>query len=286
MGEVPALYCAEGPAMIEIDINPVIVQIGPFALRWYSLMIMAGVVVATWMAARFAEQRGIPSDDVYSAALWIVVAGIVGARLAHVIDRFDYYRANPGRILAVYEGGIAIWGGLTAGGLAGWAYTRRYGVPFWRFADAVSHGAILGLAVGRIGCIVNGDVAGRPTDVPWAFIYTNPNALLPRPEYFNTPTHPYPLYELVWDLALFGVLFLVARKVKLDGAVFLTFVVGYSLARFVLTYTREEQLFLLGLQQAQVFSLVAMVVAVYLYLYLRSRPGRARARAQPTAARV
>jgi phosphatidylglycerol:prolipoprotein diacylglycerol transferase len=241
-------------------------------------MIMLGVVVGTWLAAKFAERRGIPADDVYSAALWIVVAGIVGARAAHVIDRFDFYRANPGKILAIYEGGLAIWGGLIAGGLGGWAYTRRYNVPFWPFADAVAHGAIFGQAIGRIGCIVNGDVAGKPTNGDWGFVYTNPNALLPRPEYFNTPTHPYPLYEMAWDLALFGLLFLVARKVKMDGAVFLAYVVLYSLGRFLLTFTREEEIFLFGLQQAQVFSLIAIVIAAYLYLFLRGRPGARRLR--------
>jgi phosphatidylglycerol:prolipoprotein diacylglycerol transferase len=135
-------------------------------------------------------------------------------------------------------------------------------------------GAILGQAIGRLGCIVNGDVAGKPTD-GWGFVYTNPHALLPKPEYFNTPTQPYPLYELVWDLAVFGVLFLVARRAKFDGAVFLVYVVLYSLGRFLLTFVREEEIFLFGLQQAQVFSLIAIVIAAYLYLYLRMRRGRA-----------
>jgi phosphatidylglycerol:prolipoprotein diacylglycerol transferase len=273
--------------LIEIDIDPVIVHLGPFALRWYSLMIMIGVMVGTWLAAKFAERRGIPADDVYSAALWVVLGGIVGARLAHVIDRFDFYRANPSKILAVYEGGLAIWGGLIAGGLAGWAYTRRYHIRFWPFADSVAHGAILGQAIGRIGCIVNGDVAGKPTD-GWGFVYTNPNALLPKPEYFNTPTQPYPLYEMIWDLALFGLLFLVARRVKFDGAVFLTYVVVYSLGRFLLTFVREEEIFLFGLQQAQVFSLIAIVIAAYLFLYLRMRrasaSGTAGGRPQATPA--
>ena len=259
--------------LIEIDIDPVIVRFGPLALRWYSLMIMLGVVVGTWVATRLAQRRGISADDMYSAAMWIVLGGIVGARLAHVMDRFDFYRANPAKILAIYEGGLAIWGGLIAGGLAGWAFTRRYNIPFWPFADSAAHGAILGQAIGRIGCIVNGDVAGRPTNGDWGFVYTNPNALLPKPEYFNVPTHPYPLYEMVWDLALFGLLFVVARRVKMDGAVFLTYCVLYALGRFVLTFVREEEVFLFGLQQAQVISIITIVVAAYLYLYLRGRRG-------------
>lgn len=270
--------------LIEIDIDPVIVQIGPLALRWYSLMIMTGVLVGTWVAAKLAERRGISPDDVYSAAFWVVGAGIVGARLAHVIDRFDFYRDNPLKILAIYEGGLAIWGALIAGGLAGWWYTRRYNVPFWPFADSVSHAAILGQAIGRLGCIVNGDVAGKPTNTDWGFVYTNPHALLPRPEYFNVATHPYPLYELALDLAIFAGLFLVAKYVRFDGAVFLAYCFLYSIVRFVLTFVREEEMFLFGLQQAQVLSIVIMVVTAYLYLYLRGR-GRPAGR-PPTPARA
>lgn len=260
--------------LIEIDINPVIAQLGPLALRWYSLMIMTGIIVGTWVAAKLGERRGISADDMYAAAFWVVGAGILGARLAHVIDRFDFYRANPTKILAIYEGGLAIWGAVIAGGVAGWLFARRHHIPFWRFADSASHGAILGQAIGRIGCIVNGDVAGRPTSGAWGFVYINPHALLPKVEYFNVPTHPYPLYEMGWDLALFGLLFLVARHVRLDGAVFLTYCVVYALARFVLTFVREEEIFLFGLQQAQVFSIMVMLLAAYVYLYLRGRHGR------------
>jgi phosphatidylglycerol:prolipoprotein diacylglycerol transferase len=270
--------------LVEIDIDPVIVRLGPLALRWYSVMIMAGVMAGVWLAARFAERRGFVADDVYGAAFWIVGGGIVGARLAHVIDRWDYYRVEPIRAFAIYEGGIAIWGGLIAGGLAGWLYTRRHRLPFWRFADAAAHGALFGLALGRIGCIVNGDVAGKPTSGDWGFVYTNPQALLPKAEYFNTPTHPYPLYEMGLDLLLFGLLFVVARRARFDGAVFLACCVGYAAIRFVLTFVREEAMFLFGLQQAQVISLLIIVIAAYLYLFLRSRVGPARSPAAPAHA--
>ncbi len=260
---------------VEIDIDPVIVQLGPVALRWYSVAIMLGVIAGTVLAARLAERRGIAPDHVYSAALWIVVAGIVGARLAHVLDRFDYYRASPSRILALYEGGLAIWGGLIAGALAGWVYARRAGLSFWRLADASVRGVLLGLAIGRIGSIVNGDVAGKVTS-GFGFIYTNPDVagLLPKPEYFNTPTQPYAFYELLWDLAVFGALFWLARRVRLDGALFLCGVMLYALGRFALTFLRADDPFLFGLQQAQVIALVVMVLAVYFYLYLRGRRGR------------
>ena len=258
---------------IVIDINPVIVELGPLKLRWYSLMIMIGVMAGVWLSARFAESRGLNPDDVYSAAFWVVGFGIVGARLAHVVDRWDHYAQVPWTIPAIYEGGIAIWGGIAAGGLGGWLFTRRAHVPFWPFADSVAHGTLFGQAIGRIGCIVNGDVAGKITD-GFAFIYVNPAhaTMMPRPEYFNAPTTPYPLYEMILDLILFGLLFIVAKRARFAGAVFLAYCVGYALIRLILTFTREEAQFLFGLQQAQVISIVTMLIAAYLYLYLRGRP--------------
>jgi phosphatidylglycerol:prolipoprotein diacylglycerol transferase len=256
--------------LIEIDIDPVIAHIGPFALRWYSLMIMAGIYAGTIVAARFAHDRGIDPDHVYSVAAWVVGAGIVGARFVHVVDRWDLYRDQPLRVFAVHEGGIAIWGGLIGGGVAVWGYARRHRLQFWPFADAISHAAILGQAIGRLGCIVNGDVAGRPTGGDWGFVYVNPAALLPRASYFGVPTHPYPLYELVWDLALFALLFLVARSVRRPGAVFLTYTGGYSLARLVLSVVREEEVWAFGMQQAQLVSLSTIALAVAL-LWVRLR---------------
>jgi phosphatidylglycerol:prolipoprotein diacylglycerol transferase len=276
---------------VVIDVSPYIVHIGSWALRWYSLMIMAGVMTGVWLSAKLGAQRGIAEDDTYSAAFWIVGAGIVGARIAHVIDEWPTYSQNPLLIPAVWTGGIGIWGGLVAGAFAGWLYTRRYGIPFWKFADSVSHGTLLGLAIGRFGCIVNGDVAGRLTNGDFGFIYVNPEALLPsrHPEYFNQATFPYPLYEMGLDLLLFGLLFWVARRARLDGAVFLVACVGYSLIRFFLTFTREQADFLFGLQEAQVFSIVSILVAAYMYFYLRDRTraaARTRATARATAARA
>ncbi len=252
--------------LIEIDIDPVLVHLGPFALRWYSVMIMAGVYAGTTTAAFLASRRGLDPEHVYGAAVWVILGGIIGARLTHVVDRWDLYRDHPLRILAVYEGGIAIWGGMIAGGLVVWAYTRWHSIAFWPFADVVTHAAILGQGIGRFGCIVNGDVAGRPTGGDWGFVYVNPGALLPRASYFNVPTHPYPLYELVCDFAIFGLLFIVARRVRVDGVVFLACTALYSFVRLTLTFVREEEAWWLGLQQAQWMSIGMICVAVGLVI--------------------
>ena len=264
---------------ITVNIDPVIVQMGPLALRWYSVMIVLGVGVGTWMAARLAERRGLAADDVYGAAIWIIVAGVLGARLAHVLDQWEQYREAPLGVLAIHEGGVAIWGAVWAGGLAAWAYSRWRRLPFWAFADSLSRGAILGQAIGRIGSIITGDAAGRATTLPLAFTYAHPNAMLPKYDFFDTRTHPYALYELVWDLALFGLLWLVARRARISGTVFLVYLGGYSLGRFLLSFLRGDPVWVLGLQQGHLFALLTVVVAVYLWLLRQAQePGAAQAR--------
>jgi phosphatidylglycerol:prolipoprotein diacylglycerol transferase len=260
--------------MYHIRVNPLLFNFGPLWIRWYTLFLVLGVIAGTWTAARLARRHGLDAEHVYAAALWIVPAGIVGARLFHVLDHLDAFAAHPLQVLAVFDGGLAIWGALVGGGLAAWVYARRHGLAFWPFADTLAFGAILGQAIGRIGNVINGDATGLPTGGHWGVEYIDPRALPSRFELFHQPTHPYPVYEIIWDLALFGLLFLVARRFKRDGAVFFTYCLVYSLGRFLLTFTRDGISLLFGLHQAQLFAVLAVLAATY--LYLRYRPASLR----------
>lgn len=131
---------------------------------------------------------------------------------------------------------------------------------------------LLGQAVGRLACIPNGDAFGAPTTVPWAFIYTNPQALVPR-DLLNVPTHPYAVYELLFNLLLLGLLWPLRRVFKTDGVLFLTYVATQMTGRFVLTFFRAEQIALWGLQQAQVVALIVLPVVLILLVW-RLQPGQ------------
>jgi len=131
----------------------------------------------------------------------------------------------------------------------------------WKVADAAARGMLLGQAAGRLACIPNGDAVGAPATVPWAFIYTNPAALVP-PEWLGVPLHPYPVYEMLFDLALLVVLWRLRDTLKRDGVLFLVYVVAYSAGRFLLTFYRVELVWFWGLQEAQVFSLLSFALAL------------------------
>lgn len=256
---------------IVIGIDPVIAHLGPFALRWYSLFFALAIVAGVWLGVREAARRGLPRWTVESLATWAVIGGLIGGRLFHILDRWDLYAADPLRLLNVWEGGLAIYGGLIGGVVTGVIYGWWHRLPAWKLLDAAAPGMLLGQAVGRLACIPNGDAYGAPTSLPWAFIYTNPQAMLPR-ELLGVPTHPYAVYELLFDLALLGLIWRLRDIFKTNGLLFLTYVALYAVGRFLLTFFRLERVWFLGLQEAQVVALFALAVALPLLVW-RLRAG-------------
>lgn len=262
---------------IVIDIDPVIIHVGMFPFRWYALFTIIAAGTAWWFGLREARRKGFPIARVEGSLAWILVGAIIGARLVHVIDRPEAYLARPLDFFAVWNGGMAAWGGILGGVVGGLIYFRRAGFDLRDVLDAAAPAMILGQGLGRLACIPNGDAYGAPANLPWAFVYTNPAAMVP-PDLLGVPLHPYPVYELMFDLALFGVLWSVRKRppfATAPGLLFVFYLGVYSIGRFLLTYTRMERVWFLGLQEAQVFSIAGFVAAMVLLVFLLRPPQRA-----------
>lgn len=258
----------------ELGINPVLVQIGPATLRWFGLMVAIGLTAGLFVSLREARRKGFADEAVYGGALWALLAGVALGRAFHVVDKLDFYLQNPHTLPALNPGAMAVWGGVLGGALGIALYAKREGLPALRLLDAATPGALVGLIVGRVGSLVNGEAWGAPSDLPWALVYTHPEARLPVAS-IGIPTHPYPAYEMLWCLLTLGVLWRARARVRVDGLIFVGFLLFYSAGRLVLTTVREEGVFALGMQQAQLVALLVFLIALpaLVYILTGSRSG-------------
>lgn len=243
--------------------------LGPLRLRWYGLLIASAVLIGVWLSQKIASFKGLNPDVMGDLVIWLVVGAIPAARLYYVLFQWDYYRANPGEIIAIWHGGIAIHGAILGGMLATFIFCKVKKLSFWRLADVVAPPLILGQAIGRWGNFFNSEAYGAPTDLPWKLFIP----LGSRPPQLATVAfyHPTFLYESLWNLGTFGLLILLTfRFSKLrTGSMFLIYAIAYSLGRVWIEGLRMDSLMLGPLRIAQVVSLtgVAFGVVGLLWLY-------------------
>lgn len=246
--------------MITINIDPVIFSIGHFMVRWYGLIVITAVAVGIWLAAREAERKGFKKDDIYDVAIWVIIAGILGARLFHVLDHWSHeYAANPIRAFYIWEGGLAIWGAVVAGVLAVAVIARRRSWRLARLLDASAPGLVLAQAIGRVACIITGDAMGKPTNGPFGFAYSSPGAMVPELGVYYTPM---PVYEIIANLGIFILLWQLRKRSWPDGLLFLVYLALYSLERFLLGFTSSYQILAFGLTQSQIVALLGLMIAL------------------------
>ena len=270
--------------MIEINIDPVLLRLGPLMITWHGFFTAVGVLAGIYLATRFAVERGFTEDDIMSVALWCVVGGIIGARLFHVVDAWEYYAADPLAILRVNEGGLAIWGTIVGGPIAGAIYCYYRGLSIPRLLDICGLGLILGMAIGRLGDIVNGEHHGATTTGFWAVRYTHPQTL-GEP---GLPVHLAVGYELLWDTAILAICswLLYRRIMPRDSMVWWSMIALYSAGRFVVQFFRIDQPFFLGLSQAQFLSFAIGAASVWILVFMWTRASRQAATTTTTTAAV
>jgi phosphatidylglycerol:prolipoprotein diacylglycerol transferase len=258
-------------------------QIGPLTVHVYGLILMTGALAATLLAVAQAKRWWEDPEFVWDAVAWVLIGGIVGARLWHIFTpppssiavgkTTAFYLSHPLDAIAIWEGGLGIPGAVIGGALTMWWYARRRGQNFARWADISAPAIALGQAIGRWGNFVNQELYGAPTNLPWAIPIDEQHRVAGF-ENFST-FHPLFLYESLWNLGNMVLLLWLGRRYPQrlrDGDLFLVYLVIYPLGRFLMEFLRLDSAQLGGINANQTFmALVALAAAVGLWLRHQGR---------------
>jgi len=251
--------------LITIGINPIAFTLGDISVRWYGVMVaLAVVVLILWVVWQIRRGANISYDSLLTVALIAIPSGIIISRLLHIIDLWSFYLANPGLLLGF--GGLTIWGAILGATLGIWIYSRFSDFRFGYFMDLVVPGVLLAQVIGRIGCTINGCCYGKATSLPWGVVYTHPDSFAP----IGIAVHPTQVYEIIFLLLVFGVLFWLRKRFQPEGSLFMIYLSLYSIWRLGIGFLRDGTDFLFGLHQAQVVGIVVLLIVIPI-LALRTR---------------
>jgi phosphatidylglycerol:prolipoprotein diacylglycerol transferase len=248
--------------------------LGPLQIRFYGIAYVVAFVVGTWLASRHLETRGVPRSVSSDIAFWTIVFGLIGARLYFVVQSgWWWYLTHPLHIFAIWEGGMAFFGAIFAALIVLIVMARRHHINFWDLLDAGVLFAAVGQPIGRLGNVMNGEILGPPSDLPWAIRYTNPASMAP---HLGVAYQPANLYEALGTLLILGMLLYLRRRGVPSGILGLTYLVLYPVSQLILFHWRtdyETPVILWGLKQAQLTSLVmlATIVPLFYLAWLHSR---------------
>ncbi len=274
-----------------MTIDPYAIRIGPLAIHYYALILMTGILVGAWLTARRAPEHGLDPEHVWNGLIWMIIPALIGARIYHILTpspasglTTQYYLQNPVQMLAIWNGGLGIFGGLIGGLIGVLVYAWRYQQPLLKWLDLIVPSVALGQAIGRWGNFVNNELYGAPSNLPWA-IYIPPDKRLPGYEQFDR-FHPLFLYESLWNLAACGFLLWLDRRFRgrlRDGDLVLVYMILYPVGRFLLDFVRLDSNGFGPLTTAQVVSLVVILIAVIGLIVRHRLPVNSRAPASHRA---
>lgn len=248
-------------------------EVGPLFIRYYAIILMAGALAGAWLASREAHRKGLKSDLVWDGLVWVLIGGIIGARIWHILTPPEsmvavglttrHYLTNPLDALAIWRGGLGIPGGIIGGVLALFWFSRRNRLHFPVWLDISAPALALGQAIGRWGNYFNQEVYGAPTDLPWA-ITIDPQHRLP--PYLNQATyHPLFLYESIWNFGTVALLLILGRRFQKQlraGDLFLIYLIAYPVGRFMLEFLRLDPSQIGGMNINQTIMAVVAILSI------------------------
>jgi len=255
-------------------LHQVLFSIGDFKIYSYGATLVFAFLMAIAVALKQGKKAGFSEEVILDLSLILLIAGVLGSRLLFVLLNLGDYLKHPLSILNLREGGLSLHGGLILGFLCVLWFCRSRKISLWSLLDAISPSFIIGIAIGRIGCFLNGCCYGKVTGLPWGVVFTSAHITLAR--------HPSQIYEMLLDLAVFALLLYWQGRKRFEGEVFLFSLLLYSVVRFIVEFFREGLFFFWGLSLAQYGSILIIVLCLILIARgrkdARAAAGRKRSR--------
>lgn len=259
-----------------LALNPIAWQAGPFKIHWYGVIIAIGVVLALWLAVREGKRQGIPEDDFYDYLLWALPIAIICARIYYVVFQWSYYQGHPDEIIAIWDGGIAIYGAILGGFVVMVIFCRQRLISVWKMLDVVAPAVILAQGIGRWGNFMNQEAFGKITTKAALEAQHLPAWLIQQMNIQGSYRVPTFLYESLWDVTGFILLVLLRQRPHFfkQGEVFLAYIGWYAAGRFVMEGMRTDSLMMGPVRISQLLSVVLLIGAIVTVIWRRSHSGR------------
>ena len=257
--------------------HPILLHLGPLTIHTYGALYALGIFTAVALSEYLYRRDGGEPETIIDLALPVVIGILIGARALFIIVEYEYYLRNPVEIIMLWKGGLVFYGGLMGGALAFIITARVKKLELWHLADTVAPGVALGHALGRLGCFFAGSCYGRPTDVPWAVIYSDPNSLAR--DIIGVPVHPTQLYSAAFLTLLSAILVFIGSRSAFRGQVIATYGILYGIFRFFIEFFRGDPRGTVSLADitfstSQAVSLLLVPFSIAAYIYLRRRGAR------------
>lgn len=258
--------------MTNLVINPVAFHLGNLSVKWYGIIMAVAIVLACWMAINEGKKRQIIPDDFVDLLLWAVPLGYVGARIYYVIFEWGYYSQHPEQIIAIWNGGIAIYGGLIAGLIVLLIFCYKRMLPPFLMLDIIAPGVMAAQILGRWGNFVNQEAHGAPTTLHFLQSLHLPQFIIEQMKIVGTYYQPTFLYESFFNLIGLILILSLRHKKHLfkQGEVFMTYLLWYSVVRFFVEGMRTDSLYIFGIiRVSQALSLILFIATIILWIYRR-----------------
>lgn len=255
-----------------LTINPIAFHLGNLSVKWYGVITAVAIVLATWMSISEGKKRQIESDDFIDLLLWAVPLGYVGARIYYVIFEWGYYSQHPNQIIAIWNGGIAIYGGLIAGLIVLLVFCYKRMLPPFLMLDVISPGIMAAQILGRWGNFINQEAHGGPTTLHFLESLHLPEFIIQQMKINGVYYQPTFLYESLFNLI--GLIIILSLRHKKhffkQGEVFMSYLMWYSVVRFFVEGLRTDSLYIFGvIRVSQLLSLILFIGVLFLFIYRR-----------------